>query len=462
MSSLISIRTYIQRIGRFLSSMIMSNIGAFLAWGLITALFIGPGWLPNETFAALVGPMLKALLPVLIGYAGGRAVGGNRGGVVGAVATFGAMLGAGGQENLANGTPMLIGGMIMGPLGGYATKKAINLLKGRVKAGFEMLVNNFVDGIIGMVLCCIGLLLIGPVVSGISAALGAAVNVMVKAGLLPLVSLFVEPAKILFLNNAINHGVFTPLGAQQSAEIGRSIFFMIESNPGPGLGLLLAFILFSKDKVAKSTAPGALIIHFFGGIHEMYFPYVMMKPLTVLAVICGGMSGVFIFNVFGAGLYGPPAPGSIIMYMAMTPKDAFLPVILGVVVSAAVTFVIAFFIVRRGSETTGNELETAQQTIKEIKARGKVIKIGFACDAGMGSSAAGASSLRKKLKDAGITNVEVIHCSVDEIDGDVNLVVCHKNLAERVRISRPDVQVYGVSNIIAAPEYDMIIEQLKA
>ena len=458
MSSVMALRTHVQRFGRFLSAMVMTNIGAFIAWGLITALFIGPGWLPNEKLAVLVGPMLKALLPVLIGYTGGKAVGGARGGVIGAVATFGVMVGAGGQENLASGTPMLLGGMICGPLGGYLVKKADSFLHGKIKAGFEMLVNNFVDGIIGLILACLGLIVIGPTVNAISGALGRGVAALVNAGLLPVASILIEPAKILFLNNAINHGVFTPLGAEQSAEIGKSIFFMLESNPGPGLGILLAYLIFAKG-TAKESAPGAILIHFIGGIHEIYFPYVLMNPLMVLAVIAGGMSGVFVFSILGAGLVGPPAPGSIMMYIAMTPKGGFFPVMSGVAISTAVSFVVASIFVKKSS-STDDELEAATQTVQDIKSRGKISKIAFACDAGMGSSAAGASILQKKIKAAGL-NVKVVHCSVDEIDKEASLVVCHKNLAERVRISRPDVQVFGVSNILAAPEYDQIISQLK-
>lgn len=236
MSSDIKIK--VQSFGRFLSNMVMPNIGAFIAWGIITALFIPTGWLPNETLAKLVGPMITYLLPLLIGYTGGKLVGGERGGVVGAITTMGVIVGA--------DMPMFLGSMIAGPLGGYCIKKFDNWVDGKIKSGFEMLVNNFSAGIIGMILAILAFLGIGPAVEVLSKILAAGVNFMVAHDMLPLASIFVEPAKILFLNNAINHGIFSPLGIQQSHELGKSIFFLIEANPGPGMGVLLAYMFFGR------------------------------------------------------------------------------------------------------------------------------------------------------------------------------------------------------------------------
>ena len=229
-----STKMFVQNFGRFLSNMVMPNIGAFIAWGFITALFIPTGWLPNETLAAMVGPMIMYLLPVLIGYTGGKLVGGDRGAVVGAVATMGVIVGT--------DIPMFMGAMIVGPFGGWAIKKFDTAIHGKIKSGFEMLVNNFSAGIIGMICAMLAFWLIGPFVKGVSTALAGGVHFLVNAGLLPLTSIFVEPAKILFLNNAINHGIFTPLGVQQAEEFGKSMVFLIEANPGPGFGLLLAYM----------------------------------------------------------------------------------------------------------------------------------------------------------------------------------------------------------------------------
>ena len=341
-------RANVQRLGGFLAGMVIPNIGAFIAWGLITAFFIPTGWIPNEDLSQLVGPMIFFLLPILIGYTGGYLVHGQRGAVVGAVATAGVAIGGfvgtevGGE--LVQ-TPMFLGGMIAGPLGGWLIKQFDKMVAGRIPTGFEMLVGNFSAGILGALLAILGYLAIGPVVAVISNAAGTAVDFLVDNTLLPLASIIVEPAKVLFLNNAINHGVLAPLGVQDVAEEGKSILFMIETNPGPGLGLLLAFWFFGPRAI-RPTAPGAIIIHFFGGIHEIYFPYVLMRPITIVGMIAGGMAGVFTFLITGAGLVATPSPGSIFAYFAVTPKGGLPGVLAGVVVAAAVSFAVNALILK--------------------------------------------------------------------------------------------------------------------
>ncbi|GAA1010741.1 hypothetical protein Aple_030050 [Acrocarpospora pleiomorpha] len=345
------IRATIQRFGGHLAGMIMPNIGAFIAWGLITALFIPTGWLPNETLAALVGPMISSLLPILIGYTGGRMVHGQRGAVVGAVATMGVIVGS--------EVPMFLGAMIMGPLAAYLIKKVDAFTQARTRAGFEMLVDNFSAGIVGGAMAVAGVFGIGPVVEWLTERASEIVDFLVGQQLLPLASILIEPAKVLFLNNAINHGVLGPLGVAQAAETGKSILFMLETNPGPGLGLLIAYMLFGPRSLRPSTPP-AMIIHFLGGIHEIYFPYVLMKPRLILAVIAGGASGILTFLVTGAGLVATPSPGSIFAYLAVTPKGGWFGVILGIIVAAGVSFIVASALLGfgRGSndeETAGTE-----------------------------------------------------------------------------------------------------------
>ncbi|WP_160687297.1 PTS mannitol transporter subunit IICB [Clostridium sp. C2-6-12] len=455
----------IQKFGNFLSSMVIPNIGAFIAWGLITALFIPTGWLPNEYFAKLVGPMITYLLPLLIGYRGGNIVYGKRGGVVGAIATAGVIVGA--------SIPMFLGAMIMGPLGGYVIKKFDKLIDGKVPTGFEMLVNNFSSGIIGGGVSLLAYSVIEPVVSGISTGLGSAAQAITNMGALPLIAFIVEPAKILFLNNAMNHGVFSPLAIQQVQEAGKSIFFLLEPNPGPGLGILLAFMLYSKG-TAKQSAPGAIIIHFLGGIHEIYFPYVLMKPALILAVIAGGLAGDFTFVALHAGLVASPSPGSIFALMAMAPKGGLLPVLAGVAVSAVASFLVAAVIIKRNPETE-EDLEEAQSKVKSMKAESKgqaapkaeisksdIRLIVFACDAGMGSSAMGESILKKALKDAGITNIAVEHSPVDEIPKSANVVFTQESLVERaIKSASSDATIITVKNFLDRGRYDDFINGLK-
>jgi PTS system mannitol-specific IIC component len=434
--------------------MVMPNIGAFIAWGIITTLFIPTGWAPNEGLAKMVGPMIVYLLPLLIGFTGGKLVAGTRGGVIGAVATMGIIVGA--------DIPMIMGAMIMGPLSGFVIKKFDQAIEGKVQSGFEMLVNTFSLGILGTLLAILAFKAIGPVVLALNGLLESGVNAIVNAGLLPITSLFIEPGKILFLNNAINHGVLGPLGIQQAAETGKSIFFMLETNPGPGLGILLAYWVFAKGMI-KQSAPGAVIIHFLGGIHEIYFPYVLMNPLLLLAVIAGGASGVFVFGIFGAGLVATPAPGSIFALMAMTPKGGYLGVLAGVVVSTVVSFLVAAYFVKRASlKETDVDLDAAKEKVQELKGtvvKKKVNKIVFACDAGMGSSAMGASILKNKLKKAGL-DILVVNAAIEEIPADADVVVTHENLTARAKSVRPNAEHISIKDFVNSPEYDNLVNRL--
>ncbi len=456
-----------QKFGRFLSAMVMPNIGAFIAWGFITALFIPAGWIPNESLAEMVGPMAKWLLPLLIGFTGGEVVNGHRGGVVGAIATAGIIVGT--------DIPMFMGAMIMGPIGGIVIKKFDEAAQDSIPGGFEMLVNNFSAGILGGALACVAYLVVGPLVTSLTGGLGGAVGAIVNAGLLPLVSLVVEPAKILFLNNAINHGVFTPLGMQQVQEIGKSVFFMIESNPGPGFGVLLAYTLFGVGN-AKASAPGALIIHFFGGIHEIYFPYVLMKPTLILAVMAGGVGGVFTLTLLNGGLVAPAAPGSFIAIMAMTAPGAYFANIAAVAVAAGVSFAVASVFIKATAKADAegeDSLEAAQANMKAMKAAskgvanekqvaGKDIKfIVYACDAGMGSSALGAAALRKKLHKDGYNNITVKNFAIGNIPKDAQIVVSHEKLMQRAIDDSPQAEHIFVKDFTRNNVYDMISERLK-
>jgi PTS system mannitol-specific IIC component len=464
----------VQKLGRSLSGMVMPNLGAFIAWGLITALFIPTGWIPNETLGKMVDPMLKYLLPLLIGYTGGRVIGGVRGGVVGSIACIGVIMGA--------DIPMFIGCMIAGPLGGIAIKKTDEFLSNKIPAGFEMLVNNFSAGILGAILSIICYLGIGPLAAAATNALGAGVGWLVDHRLLPFASILVEPAKILFLNNAINHGVFTPLGAQQVSTLGKSIYFMIESNPGPGVGLLLAYCLVGKGS-AKDSAPGAVIIHFFGGIHEIYFPYVLMNPILILAMIGGGFAGVLALTIFGGGLVGAASPGSIFAELMMTPKGGYLPNILGILAGGVVSFILSTVLLKAfGKENA--DLASAQEATRSMKAEAKAIsvsettvagtnnqvpiekkaqkvkKIIFACDAGMGSSAMGAAKLRKKLREAGI-EITVEHSPVSEVPADADIIVCHRDLSGRAAESNNRARIVAITDFLNAPEYNTLVQELK-
>lgn len=471
----IDFRTRVQKFGGTLSSMIMPNIGAFIAWGLITALFIPTGWIPNETIAQLVDPTITYLLPLLIAYTAGANVYDRRGGVIGAVATIGIIIGA--------NMPMLIGAMIVGPLSAWLLKKFDKLYEGKVKPGLEMLVDNFSIGIIGGILMVLGLLVIEPVFNVIFSALSAGVNWFVDMNLIPLTSIFVAPAQVLFLNNAINHGIMAPLGIEQVLESGRSILFLVEGNSGPLVGVMLAFCFFGKG-IAKRTAPASTIIVMFGGIAEVYFPYVLMKPILVLAPIFGSMTSLTIFQLLGGGTVAVPSPGSIIAFLLMTPRGSFFANILGYFAGMAVSFAIASFLLKRdktmvdeteelaapgvGVVNSNSTLDKVTQTIQSTMSVGTIDpsvihKIVVACDAGMGSSAMGASMLRTKVNKA-MLNMEVINKSINNIPDDADLVITHQDLLDRVKDNnkdKPNIQYLTLTAFMDGDEYDRIIEKLK-
>jgi mannitol PTS system EIICBA or EIICB component len=477
-------RVGVQKFGTFLSGMIMPNIGAFIAWGIITALFIEKGWLPvpelggfgtnaeGNPNTGLVGPMITYLLPLLIAYTGGRMVYDVRGGVVGAIGTMGVIVGA--------GIPMFIGAMIMGPLGGWTMKKIDKLWDGKIKPGFEMLVNNFSAGIWGALLALLGFYAISPLVEAFSTAAGNVVQFLVNNGLLPLTSIFIEPAKVLFLNNAINHGVLTPLGVQQSLEDGKSILFLLEANPGPGLGILLAYMFFGRG-AAKASAPGAAIIHFLGGIHEIYFPYVLMRPLLILAAIAGGMTGIATLAVTNSGLVAPAAPGSIIAVLAQTARDSYFGVVLSVILAAAVSFLVASVILKTAKRKEGDDDDLAAATSRMEGMKGKkssvassltgggnvavmagpIQNIVFACDAGMGSSAMGASVLRNKIKAAGYPDVKVTNASIANLRDDYDVVVTHQDLTDRAKPATASAVHVSVDNFMNSPRYEEIVDLVR-
>ncbi len=398
-------------------------------------------------------------------------MGGDRGGVVGAITTMGVIVGA--------DMPMFLGAMIAGPLGGWAIKKFDVWVDGKIKSGFEMLVNNFSAGIIGMILAILAFLGIGPAVEVLSKLLAAGVNFMVAHDMLPLASIFVEPAKILFLNNAINHGIFSPLGIQQSHDLGKSIFFLIEANPGPGMGVLLAYMFFGRGS-AKQSAGGAAIIHFLGGIHEIYFPYVLMNPRLILAVILGGMTGVFTLSVLGGGLVSPASPGSILAVLAMTPKGAYFANIAAICAAMAVSFVVSAILLKTSKVKEEDDIEAATRRMQDMKSQSKgvaatplaagdvsndlshVRKIIVACDAGMGSSAMGAGVLRKKVADAGLSQISVTNSAINSLPADVDLVITHRDLTERAMRQVPQAQHISLTNFLDSGLYTNLTERLVA
>jgi len=426
-------QTRLRKMGAFMSSMILPNIGAFITWGFITALFIPSGWLPNPSFAGLVEPMAKYLLPTLIGYTGGKLIYDVRGGVIGSAVTFGVIVGS--------EVPMFAGAMIMGPLSAYALKELDRLLEKRIVSGFEMLFSNFTSGLLGLTLTLISYRLIGPIMTLFNKVAAGYIRLIIEGGYIAFASIIIEPAKVLFLNNIINHGVLSPIGLVEANEYGKSILFLLETNPGPGLGVLLAYALFGKG-IRKKSAPGAMLVHFFGGIHEVYFPYVLANPLMILPVIAGGFVGNITFQMMNVGLTATPSPGSVFSILALSAKGDQIGVISGIVLSAVTAFLCSLIFIKEKK----SEKELVNLPVN-------VSKIAFACDAGMGSSAMAASQLKKKLRG----NIEVLHCPVGSVPEDVDLIITHELLKKRIKSHQ--APIIGVKDLMQDQVLDQVINK---
>ena len=444
------IKEKVQSFGNFISSMIIPNIGAFIAWGFITAIFTPTGWFPNEKITLLVEPLTQYLLPLLVGITGGKVTGGPRGGVVAAISTIGV--------TASTSIPMVLGAMVMGPLSGYIIKKFDKIIKDKVPAGFEMLVNNFSLAIIGMILAIVGLFVIGPSMTIIVGVMNIGVSFIVKNGLLPLLAVFMEPIKVLFLNNAINHGIIGVIALDQVNEYGKSILYLLEANPGPGLGVILSYFIYSKGAM-KQSAPSAAIIQFFGGIHEIYFPYILINPSLLLAAIIGSIVSIITFLTFNSGLIATASPGSIFSIMMLSHKSDILTNLLGVCVGAIVSFFISAFLLKRkyrekdDKNTNRENVQELDLDIKDIK------KIVFACDVGMGSSAMGATNFRNRIKDFNL-DIEVVNSSVANIPDDADIIITHKGLLDSIKKEINKDKIIFIENFLEDDNLEVLYEKL--
>ena len=460
-----TMRVRVQNFGAKMSGMIIPNLGAFIAWGILTAVGIQ---IDSDVMRSFIVPMLFYLLPILIAFAGGRMVYGYRGGVIAAIATMGTIIGA--------DTVMFIGAMVMGPISALILKKFDQMIEKKIPMGFELLINNIVIGILGASLGLLGYYALAPAVMWLTDVMAAGVDVLIATHLLPLTALVIEPAKVIFLNNAIGQGVLSPLGAIQAHETGRSVLFLLESNPGPGLGILLAYMIFGKGHV-KATAYGASVIHFFGGIHEIYFPFVLMKPILILPLIVGGLVGNFLFVVLDVGLVSVAAPGSIIALSAMSYPGQLFLVWLGIFAAAGVTMLVAMPFILRSKNDSAEELADAAKEMEQFKGKesrvasvfkveqdfdfAAVKSIIYACDAGVGSSAMGKSILQKKLKEAGLEDIVVTHEAIIDLPGKCEVIVAHQTLMQRVKQKQPDALHVEIIDYLAAPEYDSLVSSIK-
>jgi mannitol PTS system EIICBA or EIICB component len=471
-----------KKLGQLLSAMVYQNIAVIIAVGIFQDIFGIYGWWYNDRILLLVNPIYNTLLPVLLGHTGGRLIGGQRGAVVASIVTYGLTLGS--------STPAILGAMIIGPLTGWVIKKIDQGVKRKLPSvGYELLIGNVLAALIAALLTVVCFLYVGQT---LSIGMGWSTKLLEKviySGWLPLTAIIIEPAKVLFLNNIINFGILGPLGIQQAKELGKSIFFLLEANPGPGIGILLAYWLKTKAEQRKGVKLAATI-HFFGGIHEVYFPYVLMKPRLIISLIVGGMAGVFTFQLFDVGLVALPSPGSIFLFVGLAPKEDMLFIVLGVILSALISFLSSILLLKRVSEDTPTVRENRERIIEfyhleqngmlaenevketvppmERKSEGmetpllegkKVENIFFVCEAGMGSSAMGAAMLRKKLGQSNL-KIDVGNSSISEIPDYADLVICHQKLLSTVQRAVPNITCFPLKSFTDMKIYDELMNRL--
>ncbi len=444
------IKEQIQKFGKFVGSMIIPNIGVFIAWGFITAIFTSTGWFPNEKIALLVDPVTNYLLPILIGVTGGKVTGGARGGVVAAISTIGVIVGS--------DMPVILGSIVIGPLSGVLIKRFDKFINEKVPSGFEMLVNNFSLAIIGIILSIVGLFIVGPLMSIITIIMNLGLEFIIRKGLLPLLAIFIEPIKILFLNNAINHGIIDVMAMSQVNEHGKSILYLLEANPGPGLGVILSYLVYSKGNM-KQSAPSAAIIQLLGGIHEIYFPYILLNPILLLAAIIGNGCSIIFFQVFNSGLVSTASPGSIFSILMLSHRGNVLINFLGVCLGALISFFISSIILKRkyikDNEKRRNKdsMKVSELDIKNIK------KIAFVCDVGMGSSAMGATKFRSRIKKFNF-NIDIVNASINNIPDDADIIVTHTGLLSSIKGDFNKSKFIFIENFLEDENLDVLFDEL--
>lgn len=427
-----SIVFYLRELGNYLSSLIMPNLSVFIAWGLINFL---ANFASGKMYLLLNGTediLINFLLPLLIGYTGGKKIDHNRGGAIAGIATLGIMVG--------NDNSAVLGAMIIGPIAVMCFKRLNILILKKIQNGYEMLLQNILAGVVGTLFCLVGLFILTPIINFSTLLAISGVHFLITHHLLPLVNVIIEPLKVFFFNNAINHGVLTPLGLNMVKETGQSILFLLEVNPGPGLGILLAFSLYGNQEERKQGA-GASMIHLFGGIHEVYFPFVLKEPKLFLVAILSGITGTTIFQFLNAGLTMPVSPGSIILMLTSASSNSRISLLLGVLGSALVSFILSLIILlnRNDEKNVAVEIKGESQMIDQII---------VACDAGIGSSAMGASLIDKELKRLGI-ELPVTNQSIYEVvNNRTSLILVHSQLKNQLQELAPKVQILEIDNFL--------------
>lgn len=464
-------KQYIERIGKFYSYIILKNIGLFISYGILSIFFSAGGWFASSELELVVELFYSTVIPLLISYAAGERVGGVAGGLTAAITCVGFLH--------TDGNSHILGVLLVAPIAGLITKKGLEKIKAYTAAGFEMLFSNLFIGIGGGLLFLGTYYWINPVLEQIQTILTWILDQLFHYNLIPFMAIFIESGKVMFLNNTINHGLLVPLGMEQVQQMGSSILFLLETNPGPGFGILLAHFLLKKEE--KNNLLINMGIQLFGGIHELYFPYILSNSKLFLAAIAGGVAGNFCFLLLPCGLIAPPSPGSILTILLLCPSRNILGTLIGIIVSAAVSCLTAVVIIKKSDSSErkiendpddllvqNNSIEQKEQSKGVVKPvvqensekKKRVSKVYFVCQGGFGSSAMGAAILRKKLRNSGLTGIQVSNAAIDEIPEDADVIFCQKEVEPVMKRKNINVEVHYLENLSQSFEYEHWISEL--
>lgn len=476
---------YIRRIGKYYTGIIMKNIGIFLCVGLLLVLFGEQGWMPDAHISEVTMLLYHVILPTMVAYEGGARFGGTSGGILAVLALAGVL-------SADSGTG-LFGAMVIGPLAGGLWRQ-IGKVSEKTDFRMKMLVKNLSLAVFGSVLLVLTKTLFVPVLEGALGIVYQGVHFLVAHHMTFAASVLLEPAKVFFLNNLMNHGILVPLGMSQVQETGSSILYLMETNPGPGLGVLLA--MYFRNKEYKSEYVSAMLAESVGGIHEVYFPFVLSDLRLLLPLILGGMAGNICFEFLDAGLKGAVSPGSFLVIFLMAGKEGFFPVMAGMAASAAVSFAGCFFLLGYGGgkeperkqrgeemqrETTGrlaDEMQADERLADEVQADGmqkeqmlrdekkmqekkRIEQIAFVCDGGVGSSVMGSALLRRLLAQRGITGVKVQAFAADLVPQEAEVLVCQKDFYRMLPEDLLAREIFTVDSLVQPEGFAQILEQIE-
>jgi len=455
-------KRFLHRFGGFYSRVILSFIGIFIFVGILSVVFGDHGWMPDENMYAISQFVYRYVIPVLIAYSAGNEMGYSEGcekedryhagGTVAVMAVAGMLL--------ANDRSGILGAMVLGPAGGFLWERLLKEPLKKVKPGLEMLVRNVIAAIAGSILAVSAYYLVAPVIAACTDVLLAGIDYLIGHRLVWLLSFIIEPAKVFFLNNSINHGILMPLGLQHVKETGESVLFLLETNPGPGLGLLSALFLCEKEKRREYGV--SIFVEFIGGVHEIYFPQVLSNLWLLLALIGGGAAGNYCLLAFHGAVTGAVSPGSIVSVLLVCGRGRVIRVLLGIFVSAAVSALLTVLILKwqRRNKRNG-DVCVRPQTVPEIETeKRKMLKVGFICNGGVGSSAMGASLFRRKLREMEIDGVEVLAYPADQIPADLTVAVCQKDFKEMSACEIRADKVFTLESLLNQSEYAAVIEEI--